>query len=61
MNLTTCPDCGRQVSKQAVSCPHCGRVMKAATNPAARMILLVIFAVVVGIVGTRWVVQWLAT
>lgn len=24
--LTTCPDCGRQVSTRAKMCPHCGRV-----------------------------------
>ena len=24
-NLTPCPDCGRLVSRRAVSCPQCGR------------------------------------
>ncbi len=24
-NLAPCPDCGRLVSRQAVSCPQCGR------------------------------------
>jgi len=23
-NLTSCPDCGRLVSKLATACPHCG-------------------------------------
>jgi len=23
-NLQDCPDCGRQISRRAVSCPHCG-------------------------------------
>src|ERR1041385_346162 len=25
MALTTCPDCGREVSTSAPACPHCGR------------------------------------
>lgn len=25
MSLTTCPDCGNQVSTEAVACPNCGR------------------------------------
>lgn len=25
MALTTCPDCSRKVSTEAVSCPQCGR------------------------------------
>src|SRR5579859_7521420 len=25
MALTTCPDCGREVSTAAPACPHCGR------------------------------------
>ena len=25
MALTTCPDCGRDVSASAPTCPHCGR------------------------------------
>ena len=27
MALTTCPDCGTEVSEQAPSCPKCGRPM----------------------------------
>ena len=26
--LIACPECGKQVSDQAVSCPHCGYVLK---------------------------------
>lgn len=29
MGLTTCPDCGRQVSTAADACPECGRPMRA--------------------------------
>jgi hypothetical protein len=25
MNLKPCPDCGREVSKEAAACPGCGR------------------------------------
>lgn len=31
MALTTCPDCGREVSDAAPACPGCGRPMKAAS------------------------------
>jgi len=25
MALTTCPDCGKEISTAATACPHCGR------------------------------------
>ncbi len=28
MALTTCPECGGQVSTEAATCPHCGNVLK---------------------------------
>ena len=28
MSLTTCPDCGREVSTSAPTCPGCGRRLK---------------------------------
>jgi hypothetical protein len=28
-NLTPCPDCGRLLSRQAITCPQCGRPMQA--------------------------------
>lgn len=28
MALTTCPDCGSEVSDQADACPKCGRALK---------------------------------
>ena len=34
MPLTTCPDCHREVSTEAVACPSCGRPMKP-SGPAA--------------------------
>jgi predicted amidophosphoribosyltransferase len=27
-NLIPCPDCGKWISKMAVSCPNCGRPLK---------------------------------
>lgn len=27
-NLTSCPDCGREISKDAATCPHCGKRIK---------------------------------
>ena len=39
MALTTCPDCGREVSSSAPACPHCGRpnapVLAVPSAPAA--------------------------
>lgn len=39
MALTTCPDCGREVSTSAPACPHCGRpnapALAAPAAPAA--------------------------
>ena len=31
MALTTCPDCGKQISDAAPACPNCGRPMAAST------------------------------
>lgn len=28
MAMTSCPDCGNQVSNQATKCPHCGRRLR---------------------------------
>lgn len=33
MGLTTCPDCGKDVSERAAACPHCGAPMAAAPDP----------------------------
>lgn len=32
MPLTTCPDCGAQVSTAAAACPKCGRPMSSPTS-----------------------------
>lgn len=33
MTLIACPDCGGQVSDQAVACPHCGRPLRSMPSP----------------------------
>lgn len=33
MALTSCPDCGQQVSTSAASCPRCGRPIAPPTTP----------------------------
>src|SRR6266480_3623947 len=39
MALTTCPDCGANVSTEASSCPKCGRpVRTASTAPVTRQL-----------------------
>lgn len=39
-NLTTCPDCGREISKNAAACPNCGKSMKtSAVNILAGIVL----------------------
>jgi TM2 domain-containing membrane protein YozV len=35
MALTTCADCGHQVSTEALSCPGCGRPISASTSGKA--------------------------
>jgi len=36
MPLTKCPECGGQVSEDAIACPHCGHPLKVAEQPPAR-------------------------
>lgn len=33
MALIACPDCGRQVSDQALACPQCGRPLRSMPSP----------------------------
>lgn len=33
MALIECPDCGHEVSDQAVACPHCGRPIRSVPEP----------------------------
>jgi len=36
MALTTCPDCGKQISSSAANCPGCGRPMAAFSGKAVQ-------------------------
>lgn len=71
MALTTCADCGRQVSESAASCPGCGRPLHAPKRPTtiqatsklhkgvqAIGILLLLTGVVVGMAG-NWGSGWM--
>jgi hypothetical protein len=53
-NMTTCPDCEKDISKFAKSCPHCGRPFEAQadTKPWHKKSLhpLIIIAVLCGVV-----------
>ena len=50
-NMMKCPDCGREVSKDAASCPGCGKVFKetgldgiiAMGAPVAAILFVVLF------------------
>lgn len=35
MPLISCPDCGKQISTEAVACPGCGRPVKGLTQPSS--------------------------
>lgn len=43
--LTSCKTCGAQIAKSASKCPQCG----AAKTTVARMIVLVLIALVIGL------------
>lgn len=36
--LVTCPDCGKQISKQAKACPNCGSPQKSGVGSMGRII-----------------------
>ena len=55
MALTTCPECGREVSDAATQCPHCGKpfnkqVVKQVINGAS-VIYPLIFGVMLVVFG----------
>jgi hypothetical protein len=43
--LMCCPDCGKEVSTQAMNCPHCGRKLKQSAVSVAAGIFLVLFLI----------------
>jgi hypothetical protein len=43
--LMPCPDCKKEVSRNAASCPHCGRVMKQSATSLLAVIILALMAI----------------
>jgi hypothetical protein len=66
MALSTCPDCGKPVSTEAIACPHCGRPQAAAKaapaaqqRPQVRPAFRVAAKLVAGFVGVLFIVGWI--
>lgn len=62
MPLTTCPDCGREVSTAAPACIHCGRPLAEPASPAAyaapdRPMAGIVTALVLGTLLIIWVLR----
>ena len=55
MGLSTCPDCHKPTSTQAIVCPHCGRPLHVTTP--GRMIRLTVFTLLFAI--AIFVILWL--
>ena len=60
MTLFRCPECGGQISSEALACPHCGRPMRAspATTAAPQHVIVsktrgayIILGVLLGVFG----------
>jgi TM2 domain-containing membrane protein YozV len=45
MPLIQCPDCGREVSTEALACPGCGRPLKPPAGPTPPVVPVVVQAV----------------
>lgn len=50
MALTTCPECGREVSDTAVICPHCGKTFNKQIAKNSASVRKVMFSLVIGFV-----------
>lgn len=48
MALTTCPECGRQVSDTAVMCPHCGKTFNKQIAKNSASVRKVMFCLSIG-------------
>jgi hypothetical protein len=48
-NLTQCPDCGQQVSKNAEACPHCGKELKGRENFTMGMAMGCLIVIIIGL------------
>ena len=47
MNLVKCPDCSKEVSKNAQKCPHCGAKLKMGGFSKTIIIIIGIFVAIV--------------
>jgi predicted nucleic acid-binding Zn ribbon protein len=52
MGLTNCPECGSQVSKDAVACPKCGHPFKKTVQGTSGcgMFMLIVLAIICAVV-----------
>lgn len=50
MALTTCPECGREVSDTAVMCPHCGKTFNKQIAKNSASVRKVMFCLLIGFV-----------
>lgn len=62
MALVRCPECGREVSQQAVACPGCGHPLQAAPGPQPQSALQSphLWGRVATVVGAWLVTPWIA-
>ena len=44
MALIKCPECGKEISSEAVSCPNCGHRIKKRNAPIVLLVLAILFA-----------------
>lgn len=50
MALTTCPECGREVSDTAVMCPHCGKTFNKQIAQNSAAVRKIMFSLLIGFV-----------
>ena len=55
-NLTPCPDCGRQVSKNAFKCPGCGAEVNTGTWLAFAVMMCIGVAMIVAMILAFFIV-----
>lgn len=53
-SVTTCPDCGGMVSKNAEACPHCGHVFKKPAQSSGASGFAIFIAIVLAVIFLIW-------